>query len=82
MNMQLLVQPLLGFLFIGGIVGTIIAIVTTVFWLWMLIDCITNAALTGTEKIIWILVVLFLHFLGALLYFFIARGGRASAPRI
>ena len=79
--MQLFVQPLLGFLFIGGIIGTIFWIVT-IFWLWMLIDCITNTALTGTEKIIWILVVLFLHFLGALLYFFIARGGRASAPRI
>ncbi len=82
MDMQLFVQPLLGFLFIGGIIGTIFWIVTSIFWLWMLVDCITNASLRGVEKIIWLLVVIFLHFLGALLYFFIARGGRASAPRI
>ena len=82
MDMQLFVQPLLGFLFIGGIVGLIVGIVTTAFWLWMLIECITNPALTGTEKVVWLLVVIFLHFLGALLYFFLARGNRVAGPRI
>ena len=82
MDMQLFVQPLLGFLFIGGIIGTIFWIVTTVFWLWMLVDCITNTSLKGAEKIVWLLVVIFLHFIGALLYFLLARGGRAGATRI
>ncbi len=76
--MQLLVQPLLGFLFIGGIIGLLVAVVTTAFWLWMLIECISNAALTGTEKIVWILVMLFTHFIGALLYFFLARGNNRA----
>jgi hypothetical protein len=43
------------------------------FWIWMLIHAITNKGLTDTEKIIWVLVVLFLHFLGALIYFFVGR---------
>jgi uncharacterized membrane protein YidH (DUF202 family) len=43
------------------------------FWIWMLIHAITNKGLTNTEKIIWVLVVLFLHVLGALIYFFIGR---------
>jgi hypothetical protein len=43
------------------------------FWIWMLIHAITNKELTGTEKIVWVLVVLFLHFLGALIYFFVGR---------
>jgi hypothetical protein len=43
------------------------------FWIWMLIHAITNKGLTNTERIIWVLVVLFLHVLGALIYFFVGR---------
>ena len=43
------------------------------FWIWMLIHAIQNKGLTDTEKIIWVLVVLFLHFLGGLIYFFVGR---------
>ena len=43
------------------------------FWIWMLIHAITNKGLTDTEKIVWVLVVLFLHVLGALIYFFVGR---------
>lgn len=73
MDMQLLADPLL---FLGGlgIVGILIAAVTSIFWLWMLIDSITNTALNGTEKLIWVLVILFTHVLGAILYFLLARG--------
>ncbi len=68
-------QPLLGLFLISGLIG----IITTIFWIWMIIDCITNAAITGTQKIVWLLVVIFLHFIGALLYFFLARGSRRGA---
>jgi len=44
-----------------------------VFWIWMLIDAIKNPALSNTEKIVWVLVILFLHFLGAIIYFFAGR---------
>jgi hypothetical protein len=63
-------------LFGGGVIGLLFFLIATaafVFWLWMLIDVITNKALPGTEKIIWVLVVLFLHFLGALIYYFVGR---------
>jgi hypothetical protein len=50
-----------------------IALALFAFWIWMLIHAITNKGLTDTEKIIWVLVVLFLHFLGALIYFFVGR---------
>lgn len=48
-------------------------ILTTVFWIWMLIDCLQNPSLQGSEKIVWVLVILFLHVLGALIYFFVGR---------
>jgi hypothetical protein len=60
---------------VGGLVILAIVILAFVFWLWMLIDCLTSA-LPSTEKLIWFLVIFFLHVLGALLYFFIGRPGR------
>ncbi len=38
-------------------------------WIWMLIDCATREP-EGSEKIVWILVIIFLHGLGALIYLF------------
>jgi len=55
------------------LVGAVIALLLFVFWIWMLIHAITNKGLTDTEKTIWVLVVIFLLFLGALLYFFLGR---------
>ena len=76
MYMQLFqMQPVLGIFLISGLIG----LITTVFWLWMIVDCILNTSLAGTQKIIWLLVVILLHFIGALLYFFLARGSRTGA---
>ncbi len=45
------------------------------FWLWMLCDCLMNKSLAGTEKILWVVAILFLHLLGAVIYFL---GGRSK----
>jgi Phospholipase_D-nuclease N-terminal len=45
----------------------------SIFWLWMLFEAATNRKLKGADKITWLLVVLFLWFVGALLYFVIGR---------
>ncbi len=58
------------FLFFGiGILGTL-------FWLWMLIDCAMKEPSEGNDKLIWIIVIVFTHFLGALIYFFVRRPKR------
>ncbi len=44
---------------------------TFVFWVWMLIHAITNQGLVGTEKIVWVLVVILLPCVGSLIYLFI-----------
>ena len=61
----------LGLIFIVFLWG--FAALAFVFWIWMLVHAITNKGLTDVEKIIWVLVVFFLHFLGALIYFFVGR---------
>jgi hypothetical protein len=53
-----------------------ITILLFVFWIWTLIDCITNEPSQGNDKIIWVLVIVFLHGLGSLLYFFVRRPQR------
>ncbi len=66
----------------GGIilaVFVVLAIVTSVFWIWMLIDALTNEP-TTEQKLLWFLVIFFLHFLGALIYFFVRRSARARVP--
>jgi hypothetical protein len=54
----------------------IIALLVLIFWIWMLIDAIQNKGLTDGEKIGWVLAIVFLHIIGALLYYFIGRSKR------
>ncbi len=62
-----------------GIGFIIIALLLSIFWIWMLIDCLTSS-LPPTEKLVWALVIFFLHMLGALLYFFIGRPRGRGTP--
>jgi len=47
-----------------------------VFWIWMLVDCATKEPSQGNDKIIWILIIIFAHWLGALIYFLVRRPER------
>ena len=62
-------------LFFIVLFGTL-ALLATVFWIWMLIDAIQNKGLTDGEKIGWVLAIVFLHIIGAILYYFIGRSKR------
>jgi len=54
----------------------VIGLVGTIFWIWMLIDCATKERNQDNEKIVWILIILFTHLIGALIYFFVRRPRR------
>ena len=57
-------------------------IVSFGFWIFALIHLLMNKAIQGTEQIVWLLVVILLHALGAVLYFFIApQPFQASLPQ-
>lgn len=60
------------FKFIGKIFLIILPfiIVFGAFWLWMLIDCIKRKF---EDKTMWILLIIFFSFIGAILYFFMMR---------
>ncbi|NEV94933.1 PLDc_N domain-containing protein [Psychroflexus sp. YR1-1] len=47
-------------------------ILSLIITLWALID-IARSEFSGNNKVVWVLIVLFTNFLGAVLYFFIGR---------
>jgi hypothetical protein len=59
----------------------VIGLLLSLFWIWMLIDCLLNQTLSGGKKLFWTLFILLTHFFGALLYFFIARPRRIARPQ-
>jgi len=67
------------FALLGLLIAGLIGLAGFAFWLWMLVHGITNKGLSDGEKIVWVLVIIFLPFLGSILYFFIGRPkGRAA----
>jgi hypothetical protein len=71
----------------GGILGGLLsfmafvwifAIAASIFWLWMLVDVLVSKRETN-EKILWFLVVFFLHVVGAVIYLVVARQRSGSA---
>jgi hypothetical protein len=58
-----------------GCLGLAAALAASVFWIWALVDCAMKER-ESTNKIVWVLVILFTHFLGAILYVLIRRPER------
>lgn len=56
-----------------GILSMLVMFGSFIFWAWALIDLLKSDFKDSTNKLIWLLVVVFLYAFGALLYFFIGR---------
>jgi hypothetical protein len=54
-------------------VGGVFGLLFLAFWVWMLIDCVRNQRLSDNERIVWTLVIVFTHALGALIYLLAGR---------
>ncbi len=59
--------------------GVLISLAVTIFWLWMLTDCASNESSEGNDKLIWILIILFVPLFGSVIYYFIRRPQRIKA---
>ena len=66
----------LPFFLIFGVIFFALCIGSTVLWIWMIIDCATKEPSEGNDKLIWILVILLTHLLGALIYLLVRRPQR------
>ena len=56
-----------------ALIFLVIGVLAFVFWIWMLIDAIKNPRLDSNQRIIWVLVIVFLNWIGALIYYFAGR---------
>ena len=54
-----------------GLLGTLV-------WVWMLVDCAVNEPSAGNDKLVWVLIILFTHVLGAALYLLVRRPQRLA----
>ena len=66
------------FEFLVGMVFFATAIVGTLFWIWMLVDCATKEPDTGNNKIVWVVIIALTHWIGAAIYYFVRRPQRIA----
>ena len=69
----------LSIFFLGlACVLTLVGILGTIFWIWMIIDCATHEPSEGNDKVLWLLIIVLTHLVGALIYYFVRRPQRRS----
>ncbi len=61
--------------FVAAFTGAwiVLGIIFLAFWIWMIVDCAKRRFKNNIEKIIWILVIVFAHWIGSLVYFITIR---------
>jgi hypothetical protein len=66
------------------LIWAILGLVALVVWIWALVDCVQvpdDSMYQSGNKLIWVLIIVFLSWIGAILYFLIGRPQRGAARR-
>lgn len=71
-NISIAIFPILTFAFFIVLLVACFAIFLIVFWIWMLVDCLSSR-LDGINKLFWVIMIISFNFIGALAYLFIAK---------
>jgi uncharacterized BrkB/YihY/UPF0761 family membrane protein len=50
-----------------------LSIFVFVFWILMLIDCVKRKYKETSDKIVWVIVIVFTQIIGALIYYFVVK---------
>lgn len=61
-----------------GLTFLAVAVLGTLFWIWMLVDCATKEPDTGTAKIVWVVIIALTHWIGAAIYYCVRRPQRMA----
>jgi len=57
-------------------VGGFIGLAGFVLWIWMIVECATKETDQNNNRLIWILIIVLTHWIGALIYLVIRRPQR------
>jgi hypothetical protein len=63
---------MIGMVILGLVVAALI-ILTIIFWIYMLIDAIQRKYHSENDKVVWILVIIFVGIIGAIIYYFVVK---------
>ena len=55
----------------------LLVVAATVFWIWIIVECATKDK--DPDRLVWTIIIVFTHIIGAALYFFIRRPVRLKA---
>jgi hypothetical protein len=69
-------------LLVDGIVGLasgVFWLAFTAFMIWMIVDCAVHESRVGNERLIWIIIMVFVPYLGAIVYYVFRRPERIRA---
>lgn len=72
------IGPALGIGFVIPMFIIVFIALTFIIWIWALIDCI-RSDLKTEEKLLWVIVIVFLQVIGAIVYFIFAGRGEKMA---
>jgi heme/copper-type cytochrome/quinol oxidase subunit 2 len=61
-----------------GFIALCLFLLGCAFWIWMIIDCATKEPSEGNDKLVWIVIIVFAHIVGALIYYFVRRPRRIA----
>lgn len=50
----------------------------TIFWIKMIVECATREPSEGNDKVVWTIIIVFTHVVGALIYYFVRRPARIA----
>jgi hypothetical protein len=56
----------------------LVALLGSVVWIWALVDCLLHEPAQANTKLIWIIVIVFTHLVGAILYLLLRRSRRMT----
>ena len=68
---MMLMLPIMLMFLLFGLCGTGL-------WIWMIVDCATNEPSEGNDKLVWMLVIVLTHWIGALIYLIARRPQRIA----
>ncbi|MEM7352265.1 MAG: PLDc N-terminal domain-containing protein [Acidobacteriota bacterium] len=55
-----------------------IGVVGSIVWIWMIIECATKEPSDTNDKLVWTIIIVFTHIVGALIYLFVRRPARIA----
>ncbi|WP_292377653.1 PLDc N-terminal domain-containing protein [Methanosarcina sp. UBA289] len=58
------------------ILSAFIGLLSFVFWVWTLIDCVKKETDIGNTRLIWVIIIVLTYIIGAFLYYLIRRPKR------